>query len=409
MTNGSVSGALRSFTYSSSSSRHRYTRLFSVTIKHNYYTLEKGLCPDFSVVPTPTTATLMASLDLLLKDERTGFSVFYTSDSLPKIVSYLRREEQEAGSTPGFWSRLTFLLELGNPEFIGITALPIDTKSSKANLYGCNMQAHLEDGAALLPPGQYMDGHSLHPVVGSETTVNLPRTACRVTVADISGATVIPQPGAKPVRIYRAPNGAKSARLDFSSLPYDLYTVVVTLRGRRKTEVRYPRLYVPSGDSMALLDMLFTQPTRESDGGIYPIPPLFDGAPPPDPRRCGNVAYRLPFDARATYWRYYVVSDVPGGSLSDLSIRGAGARFEQDPTPVPLPDGSSAIKFTSDTMLPLRQKSPQRFQLRGLRRDPGGHENVIALSRLPVAPAAPVWPALHHPDTTGTSEMYVYV
>jgi hypothetical protein len=407
---GSPPGPPRSFTYSAVSDASRYTRLFSVTVTHNYYTQQKGLCRDFKADATPATASLMASLGLLLKNEGAGFSLFYTPDSLDKICSYLRREAQASDGGSGFWSRLTFLMELCNPEFVGITALPIETTSSKVNLYGCNRQAHVDDETVLLSQGPYMGGESLYPVAGSDVNLKLPRRAFKVSVTDISGATVIPAPGAPDVPIFGVPGGAKAATLDLSGLPYDLYTIVVTDRaGRRIGAPRYPLtvLYVPQGDSMALLDILFTQPEPDM-GGVYPITPLFGGTPP-KPKQCGNIAYRLPFDARSTYWQYYVVSEAPGGSLSDLHIRGPGAQFEQEPKPVLLPDGNSAVLFTSDTPRPLRQKSPQHFRLSGRRLDAAGHDNAIALARLPVAPGAPVWPAPEGPSTAGTSEMFVYV
>jgi len=410
MAAGGSPGQPRSFTYSAISDANRYTRLFSVTVTHNYYTQQKGLCRDFEAVATPATASLMASLGLVLKNEGVGFSLFYTPDSLEKICSYLRREAHASDGGSGFWSRLTFLMELCNPEFVGITALPIETKTSQSNLYGCNSQAHGADETVLLSKGPYMGGESLYPVAASDLTLKLPRRASEVVVTDISGTTVVPAPGAPPVPIFGAAGGAKSATVDFSGLPYDLYTIVVTDRaGRRVGTRRYPLtlLYVPPGNSMALLDILFTQPEPDM-GGVYPITPLFGGTPP-KPKQCGNIAYRLPFDARSTYWQYYVVSEVPGANLSELSIRGPGAQFDRGAKPVLLPNGNSAILFTSDTPLPLRQKSPQHFRLSGRRRDPGGHENAIALARLPVAPGAPVWPAPDRPSTTGTSEMYVYV
>ena len=403
----------RSFTYSAPSAASRYTRFFSVTITHNYYTQEKGLCPDFRVAATPATRRLMSSLGLVLKDDGTGFSVYYTPDSLPKICTYLRREAHvPGGDDSGFWSRLTFLLELVNPEFVGITALPIAVKTSKWNLYGCNRQAHKDSETVLLPPKRYLDGQSLYRTVGSDVTLEkLPVRTSKVFVTDISGTTLIsgttkPEKGAQ-VQIFGARDKPKTALIDLSTLPNDLYTINVVDHAGRPVGKPYPQtvLYVPPGDSMVLLDMLFTQPERGSPG-VYPITPLHGGKPP-NPKQCGNVTYHLPFDARSTYWQYYVASEVTGAKLTDLSIRGKGAKFKQGKA-VTLPNGSKADLFVSDSPLPLRQKSPQSFQLSGVRRDPNGQENAVALARLPVAPGAPVWPAEHEP-VSGTSEIYVYV
>ena len=411
----------RSFTYPPAPGTRRIERLFSVAITHSYYTQQDGRCTDFQIAPTPTTSSLMASLGLLLKNERAGFSIFYDPDQLHKLVTYLRQHAEDPEGQDGFWSRLTFLLILVNPSFVGITALPIETKLTQVNLYGANLQAHRRKGApaapAVLPPGRFMSGGALYPVVGSDVSLTLPHETSAVTVSDISGAVVLPPPGGDPIPIFdtgSSPTCLKYASVDMSSLPYGLYTFALEDGADQPIETGvYPHtaLYVPSdAGTMVLLDMLFTQPTPES-GGIYPIPPLFDGAP--DPALCGNLAYQLPFDARRTYWRYYVVSEVPGGRLSDLAITGPGAAFVQDPDPVPLPNGSAAILFRSDTVLPLRQQSGQHFRLTGQRQDPLGQDSAIAVARLPVAPAAPVWPGPasegRRGQSKGMSEMFVYV
>ncbi len=392
-----------------------FVKLFSVTVTHSYYTLNGALCPDFRTSPTPSTSALMASLGMIFKNEAAGFSVFIQHRKLRPLIAYLRRTAQEPDGSSGFWGRLSFSMRLTNPLFVGITALPIDTKTTQLNLYGCNEQAHQEAGMAILPAGSHMGAEALYPVIGSEVTLTLPPTAKRVTVTDISGAIVIPAPDADEVPLFptrEGPDSPKRAMLDFSGLPYDLYTISVVDAEQRPVETKaYPRtvLYVAAQpDGMVLLDMLFTQPTPDS-AGIYPIPPLFDADADVDLAKCGHVAYRLPFDARRTYWQYFVVSQNPGGQLCNLQIEGQGSGFRQEAQPVLLPNGSSAVLFKADTPLPLRQKSLQHFQLSGQRRDADGQENAIRISRLPVAAGAPVWPAPAAPGTSGISEIYVYV
>ncbi|MES2452818.1 MAG: hypothetical protein V4610_19870 [Pseudomonadota bacterium] len=413
----SIAGASRSFTYAPPKQTNRFKRLFSVSITHNYYTQNEGKCPDFRVTPTSSTSQILASLGMAFKDEGAGFSVFFQPQDLGNILKYLRHEAQDPGGRNGFWSRLTFLLSLTNAEFIGVTALPIQTTQSRANLFGCNLDAHRRDSGgppdpvALLSQGDFMGAGALHPVVGNELNLTVPAETRRVIVTDISGAVVIPAPGTEPAALVSTGVDApKRVSVDLSDLPYDLYTI--SLQGKDGEPIEaptYPRevLYVPSdGESMVLLDMLFTQPTPES-GGIYPIPPMFESDPPLS--ATGELAYRLPFDARHTYWQYYIVSQVPGSRLNDLRIDGSDARFEQDPKPVLLPDGSAAILFRTSDLLPLRQKSGQRFHLTGQRRDASGQNNAILVAPLPVAPGTPVWPGPVGESTTGTSEMFVYV
>jgi hypothetical protein len=116
----------------------------------------------------------------------------------------------------------------------------------------------------------------------------------------------------------------------------------------------------------------------------------------------------LGFDARATYWQYYVVAQDARSRLSEtLSVTGAGATFRQ--SLAALPGGEPAVLFTADTPLPLRQHTTHRFKLTGSRNGADGSRSDIRVERLPSAPKAPVWPAASGDGLTGCSEIYVYV
>lgn len=413
--------ARRAFSYDPRGGR--FSRLFTVKITHTFYTRSGGLCRDFAVTPTPSTVKVLERFGLLLKDEGDGFSVLARPNRIPDLIAWLRSEAIVKDGQPQYWSRLTFLLTLKNPEFIGVTALPIGTTAAQQNLYGSNRTAHPPEAAeegegdlpAILPPGRFMGGEALRPVTGAALSLDLPSDAAKVTVTDIAGEVVIPTISDQPVVIFGPPSQPKQATLDFSDLPYDLYTVHVTdTAGDPVASSFYPHefLYV-SGDPipMALLDVLFTQPTPDA-AGVYPIPSLFEGGP--QPGSLEPVAYRLPFDARHTYWDYYVVLQGPGrlGKLSIADAPGAppsGATFRRDPKPAPLPNGSVAVKFSADRALPLRQNSSVRLQLTGQWHDKAG-DHPIQLTPLGVAPAAPVWPGPdQHDPVSGTSEMFVSV
>ncbi len=385
-------------------------KLFSVTVTHNYYTLNHGLCSDFAIRPTPTTASLMLSLGLILRSEEAGFSIFIPQERQQDLVSYLRQNIQTEDPGSGYWERLTFSMQLINPLFVGITALPIDIKTSQGNLYACNIQAHQNESSAVrLPSGNFVGSESLYPLVGNEFTLTLPATTAKVTVLDISGATAAPAEGSPPITISQS-GTKKYALLNLDGLPYDLYTITAwDANNQSLNESGYPRkvLYVaPQPDALVLVNILFTQPTP-SAAGIYPIPSLFD--PDDDLSAWQAVTYQLPFNARSTYWQYFIVSQNSLGELSNLEIHGAGSQFQQTTVPTPLPDGSMAMVFTTAKALPLRQKSPQHFQLKGLRRDVHGQENAIVIGRLPVAASTPVWPAPDEQPISGLSEIFVYV
>lgn len=388
--------------------QNKLSKLYSVTITHSYYTADGGLCPDFDIVPTPSSAQLMSSLNMAFRAENAGFGIYIEQGSRDKLARYLRDHTCPAGPGAGCWERLTFSLRLKNPLFVSITQLPVHTVSSKKNLYGGNLQAHTQGKTVLLNSGQVMDGAALYQVSGDELPLTLPANAHHVVVRDISGAIVIPATESHRIRIHKMTTGGDGfATVVFSGQPYDLYTVCVSdAQNLPINDAVYPLsvLYLEQQPaSMVLLDMLFTQPTPESPG-VFPLPLL--------PAKSGDaayngVSYQLAFDARRTLWQYFVVSQEAGSELTGLQIQGTDMVFTRRTAPAILPDGSTAIVFDSPSPLPLRQKSGLHFQLTGQRRDANGHENPVRISRLPVAASAPVWPG---PDPqTGVSEIFVYV
>ena len=116
--------------------------------------------------------------------------------------------------------------------------------------------------------------------------------------------------------------------------------------------------------------------------GIYPFPPLYDD---PRPRKVGDITYELWFEARETWWQYYVVCQTPGSKLFDLEISGKDASFELVSKDVPLPNGETATLFQSTDTLALREIPPERFTLTGLRRDARGKVSRIKVEPLPAA------------------------
>ena len=120
----------------------------------------------------------------------------------------------------------------------------------------------------------------------------------------------------------------------------------------------------------------------------------------------------MPFNARGTYWEYFVVSRDPGATLTDVRIEPATpdkVAFLPRRNPDPLPDGSVPVVLRSNDTLALRQQPPQRMRLTARRTDAAGRTNQIVVSPLPVAPGSPVWPGPPKQQTTGVSEMFVYV
>ncbi|MBV7534720.1 hypothetical protein KW842_02970 [Duganella sp. sic0402] len=372
-------------------------KMFSVAITHDYYAASQDCCPDFVVEPTPDSRRLMSELGMVFRAEQYGFSMYIQSDRLTQLANYLLTPAaDEVVST--FWQKLSFCLRLKNSAFINFTRLPIGTCLADRNLYLCNRDAHVQDEAALLCPGEFVTGAALCPVVGRDLTLSGPAGA-HVEVRDLSHAVVYPVQDQDPV-IFDA---AGYAWLNMSSLPFGRYTIDTIDEAGAVLQTRTVLYVAQHIDALLLLDILLTRPTGHSPG-VYPVQtPL-----PKQPAVLTQPAYRLPFTARNTYWQYLVVSQEPGGQLQRLRITGAGTHFTASAAPVILPSGASAIALCADSPLPLRQRSDYAFSLTGRRQDGAGHENPLRISRLPVAASDPVWAIPQFPDQ-GISEIYIYV
>jgi len=377
-----------------------YVPLFTVSLQHPYYTRHGGLCADLRLAPTPATRALMRTLGLIFRDRGGWLGVYVQGAAAGRLAGALRRAAADAGG--GFWTRLSFALIAADPRFTQVTSLPIALGGGRTALYASNRGPGGGDGAVLCAGATAGPG-DLYPLVGSSLAFQAPPGWADAELADLSGAVVYPRPPTPPVGVVGG-----VASLDFQGLEDGLYRIrpggteeAPTPGAGLQTTV----LHTPArADAVGLIDILLTQPTPDFPGR-YPLGPLFD--PGQSAAVLAGPDYALPFEARSTTWRYYVISQAPGTQLLDLAIQGAGGAFERQPDPPPLPNGAQAALFASRVPLPLSQTTDLRFQLTGARRDADAFLHPVRVASLPVAPASPVWPT--GADGAGASEIYVYV
>lgn len=411
-----------------------YARLARVSLWNSYYNTpqDAGACSDFVFWPTPTTAELMYDLGLLFRNEVTGFSVLYDQRHTSDLIDYLRRQEApepqpagaccpapgEATGRAGWWTRLSFVLALDNPQFMNFTDLPIGLNPSDYNIYFTNQQAHGPGRAGVvLNPGPYVavatplgrppkprESRVLRLVDTQFVAEAWEQVAC-VRVVDVQGAVVACRPRCvRRMRADRPPVLECTDRiyLDFATLPLGRYTIEwlgadgeALLREERLHTVAYP---VP----LCFVDLFFSNPTGGAPG-IYPVLDL-DGDAEIVP-----VDYHLRFRERSTAWNYYVVPR-DGRQPENLRIEGSAAFGA--PTPVVLANGQSAYRFTSLEPLVLEAASPYRLSLHGRL---GGPRDTALVDPLPVAAPAQVVAERQEQATPdgprhGTrADIYVYV
>lgn len=373
-----------------------YALLFGVQVRHHYYNgVADGRCPDLSAMPTAETADLIADLGLVFKAQPDGFAVFYNVKRLDSLKQWLLDQTVPDGDEgAGCWARLRFQLVARAADFVSISDLPISTSPYVENFFLSNQTAHggAGDGQlATLCPGDKVQASDFQPVCGSSLTVTVPAGTDAVIVRDISGAGVRTQPLVNP---------QGTVPVDLSGLPYDNYTLWAA-SGAAEQPADPPKFVYNQGvpQPLGLVDILFSAPLPDS-AGRYPLSIWDAGAP------VGGLCYRLPFDARSTFWHYYIINAASEGRLENLAISGDGADFTLSPTPVLLPTGQAAWCFSAASALALRRIPPQRFRLTGTRVRADGSRQNIKVDVLPAAPANPVWPA--DADGACLSQIYVY-
>jgi hypothetical protein len=114
-----------------------------------------------------------------------------------------------------------------------------------------------------------------------------------------------------------------------------------------------------------------------------------------------GTTYRLRLRSRSTIWKYLMTGDWHGRRLSIVDQRGEVAFTE--PAPESLPDGQRALAARSTTPIALRERPPQRFQLRDVSEAP----ERILISRLPGATPARLWRETVRGEPTAVSEIFV--
>ncbi|WP_267221345.1 hypothetical protein [Dyella silvae] len=163
-----------------------------------------------------------------------------------------------------------------------------------------------------------------------------------------------------------------------------------------------------------------TQPKAADDGArpapllpVSPSPtaPLATLNLPLDPTESGDFAkwvaapgttYRLCLQSRNTIWKYLLVGDWRGRTLSIVDQRGEVAFTT--PSDERLPDGRSAWTVHSTSPIALRERPTQRFQLCDVT---DARERVL-IPRLPGASPQRLWRETVHGETTAVSEIFVH-
>jgi hypothetical protein len=115
-----------------------------------------------------------------------------------------------------------------------------------------------------------------------------------------------------------------------------------------------------------------------------------------------GTPYRLHMQSRSTIWKYLLLGDWRGRVLSIVDQRGevdfSAPAWER------LPDGQYALAVHSTSPIALRERPPQRFQLR----DVTDVTERVLIPRLPGAAPQRLWRETVRGERTAVSEIFVH-
>jgi hypothetical protein len=115
-----------------------------------------------------------------------------------------------------------------------------------------------------------------------------------------------------------------------------------------------------------------------------------------------GTPYQLRMQSRSTIWKYLLIGEWRGRTLSIIDQR--GEMTFTAPAPERLPNGQAALAVHSNLPIALRERPPQRFQLRDVTDAP---ERVL-IPRLPGAVPQRLWRETVRGEPTAVSEIFVH-
>jgi hypothetical protein len=407
-----------------------FDRLMDVAFKNTFYNVTGSLSPDFSVVPTRRTEKIMKSLGMLFRDWGAGFSVLYDTKRTHGLLRYLRRHNPAAISTAkdndtddGAETRLSFTLNVRNPNFYYFTDISYDFDVGSQCYYASNQMAHIVDGRIVLTKNEFVPESEPLPTVGGELDIPFPEGVTEIQILDVLGNVVQCYPRHIPVDLFKIDpplfviscqevekylkrhHNAVTKPLDictinFFLLPAGRYTIRYV--GGHKPE--YSVIYRAENEqALCFIDLFMTDPVP-GGAGIYPVRDLYTDKP-----SIIDVVYNLNFQARSTRWGYYIVPPAKSTQLHDLHITGTNGKGDpvafSPARQVTIGFDTNAYLSYSEMDLQLQSNSECVFKLSGRIQNAKGmitRESTL-MPRLPVAPPNRVEP-IQLPENTSSDD-----
>lgn len=277
----------------------KFRPLCTIAFRHNYFNRNGGVCRDFDLIPMPSALKLFKQFDLRLQEDSAGYKLWFGQDTPRRPLIF----------TAGAPLRLSFLMRLRTPYFLNYTRLPFVDLSSY--LYYFNNLDLLEgDPVQLLNRGPFV-GLNDGEMVGKESIkfTDPLQSANRSAFAGLHPDNPTP----KPALEFEDPAPPNSR---------DIFGILDIFIGE-------------NGVNIAGFD----------EGTLVP------------------ARYELLFQARETFWRYFVFNP-KALEITGLSIQTGNGNHFENLGEEHLQGGQKAVRLESAGSIQLEEFSRHTFTLK---------------------------------------------
>jgi hypothetical protein len=344
-----------------------YNTFLGAELSHQYFGDETA--EVFTWSPTPDTVQLWRKMGLLFRLEKDGWVILNASDLRDNFIKVLENQAN---------IKFCFYLYFTNPYFLHYTDLPLESKGKALYLTPQkNNYLHSQESASeaeLLPTRPaYFQIHQL----AKNAEISLKNEAGQTVFSTQADANGIATLDLKEVELGK-----------------------LTLFENNKVKESFLYLNAPSLSGQRLIawvEIPLSQAMRDNYLKALRTEEAID-----------YQGFKLSFNARATYWKYYLIPKYHE-SLKQTSVETGDKQINfGEPKIENAPNGVSAICFESNVPLLLQKKSPYSFQLFKKKDNKGNNVNLL-LRKLPYPSIEMLKPASREAKAKIYSEMVIYV
>ena len=352
--------------------RYQYTPLFTLKVLHNFYL--KQTSDELKLSPTPRTVGLVDKMRFMLKEKDGEFNALFDNSRLEALGYFLNHFDH---------IKFSFWLYSSNDYFINFTDLPTETTDSI--LYFNNLEPRPDqNGEFFLHDTDFINEAQFAPLRPSSFGYLPSKEGAQIEIRDSYNQLVqngVVDPGLK-FQVEVGPSGE------------GLYKILED--GDENSRFVYPGQNLAK-NPLALIEIeLSDEIKKEIIAKIQAeeVPPVYK--------------YKIRFEARSTYWKYFIASKYLNG-LDQVEIQSPDTDISfTGPEEVTLVNGDKAFSFLSEKVLPLQEFPQHVFQLKK-GNGPGESGGRMLLDRLPVPSVQSIIPESRSNGSKIFSEIFVYL